>query len=92
MNTDTSDAYISSDQYREAVNLRFLMNNDSTTGELHTIEGWKDLGLDFYNVLATTSIRNYGIIIEGTPDGWNIWRWDKDPYPVCPVRRGSLCL
>lgn len=78
MNTDTSDAYISSDQYREAVNLRFLMNNDSTTGELHTIEGWKDLGLDFYNVLATTSIRNYGIIIEGTPDEWNIWRWDKD--------------
>ena len=78
MNTDTSDAYISSDQYREAVNLRFLMNNDSTTGELHTIEGWKDLGLNFYNVLATTLIRNYGIIIEGTPDGWNIWRWDKD--------------
>ena len=43
MNTDTSDAYISSDQYRYAENLRFTMNNESTTGELHTIEGLGDL-------------------------------------------------
>lgn len=43
MNTDTSDAYMSNEQYRYAENLRFVTDESETSGELKLIEGWKYL-------------------------------------------------
>lgn len=41
MNTDASDAYIPSEQYRYAENLRVTSDENCTAGELHLIEGTK---------------------------------------------------
>lgn len=43
MNTDTSDAYMPTDQYRYAENLRVTSDNNGVFGELHLIEGTKSL-------------------------------------------------
>ena len=72
MNTDTSDLYLPSDQYRMAKNLRFTASDGSNQGELHLIEGNKLQTLTDYNanpvefgeILAATSIGEYGIILS----------------------------
>lgn len=81
MNTDTSDAFLSSEQYRYAENLRFVAEKgteESTGGELSTIEGW-DLKyhLDI-DILKVSSIRNYIIIIGRKDGGWGIWSIDTE--------------
>lgn len=67
MNTDTSDAYISSEQYRYAENLRPVTNEGETSGELRLIEGYKEIE-QFLNeqeeVKAVTSIRNLIVILS----------------------------
>ena len=72
MNTDTSDLYLPSDQYRMAKNLRFTASGGSNQGELHLIEGNKLKQLTDYNgnvvefgeILATTNVAQYGVIID----------------------------
>lgn len=72
MNTDTSDLYLPSDQYRMAKNLRFTASGGSNQGELHLIEGNKLKKLtdydgnevEFGEILATTSVAEYGIIVS----------------------------
>lgn len=68
MNSDTSDTRLSPNQYREARNVRLVTNTGNNSAELHMIEGVAKVG-DLYNikeVLATTSIRDYGIIVADT--------------------------
>ena len=93
MNTDTSDALLSNDQYRFAKNLRLTTNGDSNSGELHMIEGNIESGCinnieGEYTIIAATSIRNYGIIItkesyqeqgEEVEYKWSIYRFTEEP-------------
>ena len=61
MNTDTSDAYISNDQYRMAENLRFVTNTGENSGEIRSIEGYDKIKTIFpetqdtkYQIVAAT--------------------------------------
>ena len=66
MDTDTSDMLMKDSQYRLANNLRYITNSDENTGELHMIDGakfLKKLEPDNIQILATATIRNYGVII-----------------------------
>ena len=85
MNTDASDAIIGSDEYRLANNLRYTTTDQENSGELHLIEGAIS-ALELkgeYTILATTSIRNYGIIIYereyNNVTSWYIDRFEN-PY------------
>ena len=63
MNTDVSDTLLDSSQYRLANNVRFVTDTDENSGELYQINGTtKVLGFDD-KILATTSIRDFGIVI-----------------------------
>jgi hypothetical protein len=83
MNTDTSDSMMPSDQYRLAKNLRLITHDNGSNGELCPIADTEGEDNDFYNVVASTSIRDYGIVITTgkKPEtgvipvsGWCIWR------------------
>lgn len=82
MDTDTSDMYISSDQYRYAENVRITTNTDNNDGELHLIDGVVPTLYTGYfsNIINTTKIRNYCIIIgvKTGETGWSIYSFDKD--------------
>ena len=60
MNTDTSDMYISNEQYRYAENLRYTTNKNSNSGELRLIEGTNAISLPtdvrWDEIVAMTSI------------------------------------
>ena len=81
MNTDASDMIIGSDEYRLANNLRYTTTDQENSGELHIIEGAASaLQLKGeYTILATTSIRNYGIIIYEKEDN-NVTSWYVDRF------------
>ena len=79
MVSDISDALLKDGQYRFAQNLRYVTNTDSNTGELHMIEGSLLSYTIHDSILATTQIRNYGIVITGTRDNWSIYRFEN-PY------------
>lgn len=84
MNTDISDTYLDNDQYRFAKNLRLTVNNDSNSGELHLIDGVVKIDTDekFDDILATTSIRDYGIIITRSGDTWSIYKFNITEDPI----------
>lgn len=79
MVSDISDALLKDGQYRFAQNLRYVTNTDSNTGELHMIEGSLLSYTIDDNILATTQIRNYGVVITGARDNWSIYRFEN-PY------------
>lgn len=63
MNTDAADHVLGSDQYRSALNLRYVNNKESATGSLKVIDGFKsiyktELGED---IIETTQVGQYGI-------------------------------
>ena len=67
MNTDTSDAYLPSEQYRYAENLRFITNEGENSGELRLIEGYKEVEQlinEQEDIKAVTSIRNLIVILS----------------------------
>ena len=68
MNTDTSDMYLSSDQYRYAENVRVVTNEDSNSGELHLIEGTVLSEHTNKEILATNYIRDIAVYIMKDPD------------------------
>jgi hypothetical protein len=49
MDTDTSDALISSEAYRYAENLRYVTDGESNSGELHLIDGGWNVGVFKHN-------------------------------------------
>lgn len=68
MNTDTSDSLLDNESYRMARNLRIVTDTEENSGELRLIEGATEIAFDQngfsdHEVLATTQIRNYGLII-----------------------------
>ena len=63
MNTDAADHVLGSDQYRDALNLRYVNNKESATGSLKVIDGFKsiyktELGED---IIETAQVGQYGI-------------------------------
>lgn len=76
MDSDTSDALLKDSQYRLANNLRYITNTEENTGELHLVDGAKIINTAFHDriILATTVIRQYGVIVWKTKDNtqWGI--------------------
>ena len=63
MNTDAADHVLGNDQYRDALNLRYVNNKESATGSLKVIDGFKsiyktELGED---IIETAQVGQYGI-------------------------------
>lgn len=81
MVTDISDLSIQSGQYRLANNLRYVTDTDENTGELRIIEGaLKSFsGEEGWNVLGSTQIRQYGIIVVEKDDKWAVFKFEN-PY------------
>lgn len=62
MNTDAADHVLSNDQYRDALNLRYVNNKESATGSLKVIDGFKNICSKVgEQVIETTQIGQYGI-------------------------------
>ena len=79
MNSDTSDAYLKSDSYRLAQNLRYITNNEENSGEMHIIEGGLEQFRFNEEVVAMGDIRDYGVAITKNLDGkFSIWRIDHN--------------
>lgn len=74
MNTDTSDMYLEDGSYRLARNLRYITNTGENSGELHIIEGAKYLASVTGEIIATTQLREWGLIVTQTTDGWNVYK------------------
>ena len=83
MNTDTSDMYLSSDQYRYAENVRVVTNEDSNSGELHLIEGtteYKEIKGQY--IIASDYIRDIAVFItvnnNTAPTTWSVYKIEND--------------
>ena len=62
MNTDAADHVLSNDQYRDALNLRYVNNKESATGSLKVIDGFKNIySLKNEEIIETTQVGQYGI-------------------------------
>lgn len=71
---DLSDSIIGNDQYRYAENVRLVSGEDNNGGELHTIDGTIPARVrgdiqfsEDAEILASTSIREYGIVVVKEP-------------------------
>lgn len=80
MDTDTSDMLLKDGQYRLANNVRYITNTKSNTGELHLIDG--ATVVSGYNgtgdIIATTTIRQWGVFIWSDEQAWGVIRFHKD--------------
>jgi hypothetical protein len=57
MNTDAADHVLSNDQYRDALNLRYVNNKESATGSLKIIDGFKNIySLKNEEIIETTQV------------------------------------
>lgn len=62
MNTDAADHVLGNDQYRDALNLRYVNNKESATGSLKVIDGFKNIySSKDEEVIETTQVGQYGI-------------------------------
>ena len=89
MNTDTSDGAIASKQYRMAKNLRYVTNTQENSGELHMIEGLGDLVGTGRRVVASTQIRNIGVLVYESDNGWGVLTFKpktKELTEVCNIQ------
>lgn len=92
MNSDTSDAYLKSDSYRLAQNLRYITNNEENSGEMHIIEGGLEQFRFDEEVVAMGDIRDYGVAITKDLNGkFSIWRIDHNSNDETPKRIFGPC-
>lgn len=63
MNTDAADHVLGNDQYRDALNLRYVNNKESAAGSLKVIDGFKNIFTTKINdeIIETTQVGQYGI-------------------------------
>jgi len=62
MNTDAADHVLGNDQYRDALNLRYVNNKESATGSLKVIDGFKNIYTGRgEEIIETTQVGQYGI-------------------------------
>lgn len=87
MNTDTSDALISNQEYRYAENIHIVTNINKQDGEVRLVDGVVLMNHKFTEIYGATSIRDYGIIIgkKNGESGWGIYRFNvnNDPKLDC---------
>lgn len=89
MNTDSDVAVLPSNQYTWAENVRVVTNDAGTTGVLQNIEGFQEITQSALsateNVLAATSIRDYGIVITWDGTANSIYRFDFSSNKLVPT-------
>lgn len=63
MNADAADHVLGNDQYRDALNLRYVNNKESAAGSLKVIDGFKNIFITKINdeIIETTQVGQYGI-------------------------------
>ncbi|MBF1762404.1 MAG: hypothetical protein HXP18_00455 [Veillonella sp.] len=63
MNTDAADHVLGNDQYRDALNLRYVNNKESAAGSLKVIDGFKNIFTTKINdeIIETAQVGQYGI-------------------------------
>lgn len=70
MNTDAADHVLGNDQYRDALNLRYVNNKESATGSLKVIDGFKNIFSSIKKeIIETTQIGQYGIFFTQDENG-----------------------
>lgn len=78
MNTDAADHVLSDDQYRDALNLRYVNNKESSSGSLKVIDGFKTIYTTSKDkkeeIIETTQIGQYGIFFTEDQD-YNIYAY-----------------
>ena len=78
MNTDAADHVLSDDQYRNALNLRYVNNKESSSGSLKVIDGFKTIYTTSKDkkeeIIETTQIGQYGIFFTEDQD-YNIYAY-----------------
>lgn len=78
MNTDVADHVLSDDQYRDALNLRYVNNKESSSGSLKVIDGFKTIYTTSKDkkeeIIETTQIGQYGIFFTEDQD-YNIYAY-----------------
>lgn len=84
MNTDTSDALLSTDQYRFARNVRVVTNTDANSGELRIVDGNTtilELDVEQSTILSMDSIRNVVVLIVQEivqeNEQWSVYRYKQ---------------
>ena len=86
MNTDTSDMYMPSEQYRYSENLRITADENGDSGELHLIEGTQKIELNLDgNVLDVNYIKNICTIILEKDGKWCIKVYNYDTNKLCDI-------
>ena len=63
MNTDTADSMLSNNQYRHALNLRYVTSTKNNSGELHPIEELIEQAEFGDKILATVNIRDTIVVL-----------------------------
>lgn len=63
MNTDTADSMLSNNQYRHALNLRYITSTKNNSGELHPIEELIEQAEFGDKILATVNIRDTIVVL-----------------------------
>ncbi len=98
MNTDAADHVLGNDQYRNALNLRYVNNKESATGSLKVIDGFKNIytsvrvteNYDTINeeIIETTQIGQYGIFFTEDKD-YNIcvYKFPLEKKNISPSKR-----
>lgn len=97
MNTDAADHVLGSDQYRDALNLRYVNNKESATGSLKVIDGFKTIYTavtitpDFKEikeqVIETTQIGQYGIFFtEDEEKKIRVYRFPLENKTISPYK------
>lgn len=71
MNTDAADHVLGNDQYRDALNLRYVNNKESAAGSLKVIDGFKNIFTTKINdeIIETTQVGQYGIFFTQDING-----------------------
>ena len=70
MNTDAADHVLGNDQYRDALNLRYVNNKESATGSLKVIDGFKNIFSSIKKeIIETTQVGQYGIFFTQDENG-----------------------
>ena len=88
MNTDLADSALKTDQYRSALNMRYLTNNEGNAGELTVVEGSKLLKVFDGEIFESTTVDKYGVVFLRNHDGISIGRFElseKQSDPINPV-------
>ena len=89
MNMDLDYSIIDSSQYNYAENIRVIANDNSSTGVMQNIEGFRKLNpsvtLMSEEIVHVNTIRDWAIVFTKKGDNFNIYRYDFGASETDPV-------